>query len=418
MNYQIIVIPEYPPKYLEFQIFYSRNENESISILEESMHTLVTTTLDITQTQIIGADLIGKKVDEPIEFKILLRDLKGYCFESSQVVKARLTGPFADSELYSNAKIDALKEFDITLTGVETNATGSESEDEEIQKRQGYPCMKYYEFAVEKETLQSAGFYRLDALLEVDGTWQAVTSVKSLRMQAGATSAQHSVISIPSRYNQGTAPISMPVNQTMVLHVSLHDKFKNAISENTTDTVELQLSDFERDKEYFENVTNMNNGTYKVELTIIKTRKLVAAELVVGAVKINWDMVRKLDCPEVIYFTPGDCVDTKITEDNKDAVTKIDVGRYDTEQLTVGIKHFFVINCYDEFSNPLTSGGDNFTVTMTGKKLPVVGSDRVSVQVTDLGSGSYEASFTVSWAGTYQTSVMLAGTPYAQPFNL
>lgn len=53
----------------------------------------------------------------------------------------------------NTTKDDTLKEFDITLVGVEKTSDEKESDDAEIRKRQGYVCKKYYEFTIAKETL-------------------------------------------------------------------------------------------------------------------------------------------------------------------------------------------------------------------------------------------------------------------------
>jgi len=51
--------------------------------------------------------LIGKRVDEDVDFKVLLRDTKGYCYEGKdQEVKAKIEGPFMTPDLNNNSKYD------------------------------------------------------------------------------------------------------------------------------------------------------------------------------------------------------------------------------------------------------------------------------------------------------------------------
>lgn len=58
-------------------------------------------------------------------------------------------------------------------------------------------------------------------------------------------------------------------------------------------------------------------------------------------------------------------------------------------EVTVGSKTYFKIQCKDEFGNDLKTGGNKFAVSMIGKNLTTVGYDSVETILTDSKDGTY-----------------------------
>jgi hypothetical protein len=104
-DYSIAVTPKYPPKDFSMLIYYKKGKDE-INMVKEKIKTTVITTLDWRNTELHGSGISGAKVDEEMKFNVLLKDVKGYCFESEKKVTVKISGPFVSKDLKDNTVND------------------------------------------------------------------------------------------------------------------------------------------------------------------------------------------------------------------------------------------------------------------------------------------------------------------------
>ena len=75
-------------------------------MIKDLIKTTVTTTLSWRATELHGTSVTGVKVDEELKYNVLLKDIKGYCFESEKTVKVKMSGPFLSTDLTNNTISD------------------------------------------------------------------------------------------------------------------------------------------------------------------------------------------------------------------------------------------------------------------------------------------------------------------------
>lgn len=98
-DYSIAVTPKYPPKSFSMLIYYTKDVNSIQALISNPIVTEVITTLDWKKTELHGENLSGTKVDENMKFNVLLKDVKGYCFETDKTVTVKISGPFVSRDI-------------------------------------------------------------------------------------------------------------------------------------------------------------------------------------------------------------------------------------------------------------------------------------------------------------------------------
>ena len=79
----------------------------------------------------------------------------------------------------------------------------------------------------------------------------------------------------------------------------------------------MSIDEWENGKDFKANISNLGNGTYKIEFTAFKTGDLVGVMLHFtdsdGTTSLPVSLLEKKDVPELITIMPGDCDSDKST---------------------------------------------------------------------------------------------------------
>jgi len=98
-DYVIVCTPVYPPKEFGFTIYYLNENAEKILILPDPLSTIIKTEFSWKNTEIHGKEIIGGPVDRDLQYRVLLKDTKGYCFEEHREVSVQIMGPYLSDEV-------------------------------------------------------------------------------------------------------------------------------------------------------------------------------------------------------------------------------------------------------------------------------------------------------------------------------
>jgi hypothetical protein len=418
-DYVIAVTPSYPPRVLELQIVYHNEQtNETVLVNQNNILTQINTTLAPNKTEIIGTDLAGVAVNKALNFNVLLKDIKGYCFEQEAQVDVTIHGPYLSDDVDSD-EIDAdVPRLNLQKTAVsakpfvnrvDSNSTAKKTETEEEEDQlfaeQGFECMQFFNVSILPEEIQRVGYYQIDVVIAGINNDKPVIKKRKTYMTPGATSPAKTVISVPALYNRAVSTFSLPVNTPMVFHVQPHDRFGNKINEHRdTDSVSFSIPTLEN-KFYNTTVEHFSNGTFKVVTTIFKTVEIREGQLLFNEEVVSWRDVKRIDCPEVVVVTPGKCSTERTKREN-------------ITQVKAGVRTKFDIECLDVYENPTKRGGDIFSVMLVANAIDVIGRVAVEGNVKDNNDGKYSVDFIISWPGIYTVSINLNSQPYGNQFNV
>ena len=397
----------YPPRILEIMIYYSESNTTTLSILLTPMIFIVTTTLDLSKTELIGSMLNGFTIEQDLSLTLLIKDFKGYCYEPTLKASVLISGPYLTNDLQDrNYTSDYVYVVNRKVEAV-PKSPGSVTEEDQRLADSGFLCQKYYEISLHKNEIQNTGYYEIEIFVQLENETSQI-SVKTIRktyVGAGEIDPRNTLFTVPLLYNRGNNPVNVRVRTPMTFHAILRDRFKNIINEDreflANKTFSILLPSF-KEKDYITTFKyNRENSTFIVTLNVQKTGIIKNPRILLDTLNMTIDNFEVRDFPKQISILPGPCSPKTPSYVGLDKLTS------NVTNVVVGDKQTFTIQCQDEYENILTKGGDSFIVSILGVDLITVGTDIVNADVRDLNNGQYEVSFHFSWAGEYNVTVML-----------
>ena len=389
-NYVSRFVPSYPPRAFSVMVYYKLGVNITIPIFVYPLSSVVTTSLDAFRSELVGKDLGGVEVDDVLEFDILLKDNKGFCFEDERNVSVVMDGPYLNGVLDESRSTTVKKKAEIRVANRSEN------------------CNRFYNNRFEANTFQKAGFYKIEVFIEGENNEKAVKTYNKTFMRPGDTSPGNTVLSAPSLLGRGRQALELEVNSSIIYRVQTYDHYDNLITEDRNEQVELMIKGYDA-SQYTYAVKDNNNGSLDITLTINKTGNISTIFFSFGGSLLPYDKLTKYDVPDLLIIKPGSC---------SSKYPIIDMERFRKSNVTIGELIYFKINCRDRFDNPLTTGGSQFVTFMIGNALETVSIDYPHIDTKDNKNGSYSNSFRLSWAGAYKISIQLSGVPYGDPFHV
>jgi len=157
-EYEVTIFGIYPPRILRFQIYLILSENKEYgtSILKpiksSPFETSILPILQPFRTEIYGNDLAGVTIGEDVTVYVLLKDVEGNCYYTSEAedIQVRIDGPYEtpDDDVYF---ADPRTKIVDSKFQAEFKVTSGE---------EGKICSTYYEITFKQTTVEDANLFQ------------------------------------------------------------------------------------------------------------------------------------------------------------------------------------------------------------------------------------------------------------------
>lgn len=413
-DFNLAFVPYFPPLVTELDIHLAvpgsdPSQNAIKSVLGSPFRFNVTSSIDAPSTDIVGTSWLGIPVDEEMEFTVLVRNKKLYCYAGDANVSVVFHGPYSSYTI--NDKKLATSEYfnfsaEVEVHSFDDDTAGTVGSNPYTAKS----CLKYYSIRVPAGSLQKAGIYQMEVSVN---QWTPIIRRQTV-MRAGQFDEQHTEAFIPTGYGNepyGKTPVEMVAAETFSFQMQLFDKYDNIITaDNGIVPASFGFGDAGlTENDYSFVVLNNRNGSYSVTVNVTKEGTWNQFRFYVNNLLVepsNMYKTGKLNnFPNYIAVTPGYCSNVyPVTPEFTQFGGIILVGRPNS----------FYLACADKYNNLInvTKPEAQFTVTATGTELDTVGTDRIYPTVTPVANGRYEVTFTVAWSGSYSFRIQLRQAQY------
>jgi len=411
-DYNLNFVPYFPPLVTLIDIHLAvpgsdPSQNAIKSVLGNPFQFNVTSSIDPPSTDIVGTSYLGIQVDQEMDFIVLVRNKKLYCYPGDANVSVIFTGPYS-SYTVNDQTLSASQFFNFSA-----NVSVVSLNDNEVIGSNPYTaqtCTKYYSVQVPAGSLQKAGIYQMQVSVN---QWTPIV-VRQTVMRAGQISIPNTAAFIPTGYGNpayGKTPISIVAASTFSFQIQLYDQFDNIITyDNGIVPAGFAFNDSSiTSDDYSVAIQNNRNGSYSVVVNVtlegIFNQFLFSINYIIVDPSNMFRTGKLNNFPNYIQVTPGYC-------SNLYPVTPVFTQFGGV--ILVGVPNSFYLQCTDQFDNLInvTKSEAQFSVVTTGSNLDTVGSDRFYPTVTPVSGGLYEVSFTVAWSGNYSFRIQLRQAPY------
>lgn len=398
--YIIPIIPIYPPRIMEVQLVFVDEKAVEFTLLDIPWTSQVLNELDLSKTEIQGNDLSGVPMGQDFSFFVLLKDVNGYCYESTKNITIALSGPYINNDLDSKAYVAGFTEVRFIQSAIAKTPT---NEDPDIQSN-GTSCLKYYEVDFYGNQIQKIGFYLIEVYYESHPI--SILRYKNAYMSPGPAFPSNSFLEMfsPKVYEETFQTL---VYTFFSIRVSLMDSFKNQLETSNGSSVELGLPGYTSPND-FTLKTIPGAGFIDLELVVKKVGVLPGGALIINKKGFSFKQLSQKNFPDSITLIPGNCSNES---------PSLEIAALQLNQSIVSYKTFFKSNCLDQYGNKLSTGGDKFTAQIISEgDVANAQSINIPVTVVDNNDGSYRFDFTPAYSGLYKVVVQLNNQAYGSMF--
>ena len=371
--YKLVIYPKYPPNKMVMNVKYNDGEN-SVYCFMDDIIVNIQSTIDYYQTQIVSKNKERIYVGELLDMWLYTFDKKGECFDDgkdySPYFEIKVTGPADSPNLFT-------KVYQVEKTKKEANGE----------------CNNEYKIITTDADIYK---YAGDYLIQVYGNNLLIGQNNQVCIPLG-----YSLFNLEYDFD----PEHISVTDMVKFKITGTDKYGNKLTdpllndltiELTDDTNSYNETDLEADK------YEIKSGELNYELEIHKAGTY-QMHMYYNGTEIT--VVNGDEPLPKLTVEPGPCR----AEDNSHVYIP-------NSKKYVSVRPFsFSFECYDEYDNKITTGGEEFVVT---GKMEYNDVELTSLEIEDNNDGSYTVSFVPDYPSIYYISLSNDGLKYGNDIQL
>jgi hypothetical protein len=229
-------------------------------------------------------------------------------------------------------------------------------------------------------------------------------AIRTLEYLPGKIYLKQSLLYLPNSNSiSNQLQYKVTAGSQFTFHLDTYDKYGNQITETRPEVLYFRIPSLQQNVTYNKWITNMNNGTYKVEVIVYKVNDKYYQTSLTDTVTMHYDNLQfsfdmnyieylqmkqfltidisqyteeqesKRNLPKSIYIVPGQC-----------STAQPQISRDHLQKVLIGVEQNFTIQCVDYYQNKLRVGGDVITANIRGYNLDVVSEAKVVNYPKDL----------------------------------
>ena len=368
--FTIEVYPKYPPKTMVMNVLYDDEENTAYCF-EKNIEVFIKTSIDPMKTEIVSKNKERIYAGELLDMWLYTFDKKGECFDEnkdhSSIYEIIVTGPI-------NSNYQITKTYYVSKTN-----------NPELQ------CKNEYNIITTEDDIYK---YAGDYLIKVKANGKLISQNNQICLPLG-----YSLFYLEYEFD----PQHISVKDTIKFKITGTDLYGNKISDPLYDDITIGLTyDGKVFEEYEADKFEITSGELNYALDI---HKAGAYQLHLYYRKEEVNTVNNGELLPILNIEAGPCY----AEDNSNA----DLPDY---VLYASVKEFsFNFQCYDEYKNIITKGGEHFSAK---GKMDFNDIELTTLEIKDNNDGTYTVSFIPDFPSIYHIYLFNDGEKFGDEIEL
>ena len=368
--YEFSFIPNFPPRNISIDIIYTDNNlGYNINLMPTNAYTYIQSKVNYDNTAVSGKNLLFMKAGENLDLNVYFKDSFNNSINTFENIPITATIKTPNNGKIKNYLDNLNYKF------------------QQVSVSTGIDTYTFYSI-IFTPRYQIVGSYSIKVEINIQDKNITIYQGKQLVKPGDIDPSKfkYSLNENGDNFVQNNIPAGSKFN----FQVQSFDKFKNLFTNPIPGELKISLK---------QNKTKVSNDSY---LSLMYQGQLGELK---GTLQINKSGEYQLDFIYNKKISNGQgALNLNIVPNNcSEIYSQIDLESIDGA--LPGNPTFATLSCYDEYKNPIITGGEGFTVSTTVSNEKTQTKVKIKTKITDNNNGKYLMQFIPDYAGNYEMKI-------------